>query len=246
MTFFENTLKQKFNPAGCKAVLETLKELGLPAPEECEEYIFATSGVIMFLDEYACSVRIEFTQDHITNSLRVDHSLILQPLGTLEVNDITIEITPGIRTTNSEELSEEVCDILKDDGIWYWDSHHTNVGLLPLKTVDFPEGVPVVLDRLAVRALEGAEQLKESKSLEDNSFQDRLYGELRKSFEGFKSGKNPVGKFWSDCLKAKAEYKLFPGWQYYNNKQQLFSKQGEALKTGQAYAERLKKNLPHI
>ncbi len=253
---FHQQMTYHFDKETADKIIQTLGDLNLPVPQSNVEYFDASVGALLFLDDYACTVRIEISEaertrdnlerGYVMQGRRVEHPLVLETLGSIDAGKATIEIVPGIRTSQDEELSLEMKDILAEDGVDYWDDAAMNIGILPVKSVDFPEGVPVVLDRLSVDHL--SERPNEiMRDFEEKEFQSRIYKPAQDVFnaavaQGKEQGKSisPEGvqKFWDKCREMKAEHKLFPGWQYYEDRNKLAIKQQKAIDAGRAYTEK--------
>ena len=257
---FHQQMTYHFDAETADKIIQTLGDLNLPVPETHVEYFDASKGALLFLDDYACTIRIEESnaerardnaeRGYVMQGRRVDHPLVLETLGSIDAGKATIEIVPGIKTSQDEELSLELKDILADDGVDYWDDAAMNIGILPLKTVDFPEGVPVVLDRLSVDIL--STRPKEiMRDFAEKEFQSNLYAPAQNLFnDAVAAGKaenktvapQKIQAFWDKCQEMKSEHKLFPGWQYYEDRSKLAVKQQKAIDAGFSYTEKTRKH----
>jgi len=258
---FEDHIGSIFGEETKNKILSTLADLNLPLPQMRIEYLQASSGALMVLDDYSCVVRIEMSdakmdadsqqRGYRLRGRRVEHPLILQPLGMIDAGDATIEICPGTKTSASKEMSDDVKDILAEDGIDYWDDFAQNIGVLPIASEDFPDGVPVVIDRLSVERL-GQAPKQIMKDFEETNFQQKLYKPLYQKFKDavkMTSQKTRVDRegiktFWAACAQLKKEYKMIPGWQFYEDRKNLPIKQREAITAGQEYKQRLQNKPP--
>ncbi len=137
-------------------VKDVLQAMGLPLPAD-GAIVSGAVGTLIPLDEFGLMLRIEQSDSKLAVGQRVDaHPMVLQPLGQRSLTDgAVLEICAGCRMTDKEEYSRLLADRLPQTGVDFWDDGVTNIGLLPFKTPQYPEGVPVVIDRLAVDRLAG-------------------------------------------------------------------------------------------
>ena len=135
-------------------VKDVLNAMGLPLPAE-GAIVSSAVGTLIPIDQYGIILRIEHSDSKLAVGQRVDaHPMVLQPLGQRSLTDgAVLEICAGCRMTTKEEYSKLLADKLPQTGVEFWDDGVTNIGLLPFKTPEYPDGVPVVIDRLAVDKL---------------------------------------------------------------------------------------------
>lgn len=135
-------------------VVEVLKAMGLPLPDQ-RAIVSGAVGTLIPLDQYGVMLRIEQSDRKLAVGQRVDaHPMVLQPLGQRQLTDgAVLEICAGCRMTDREEYSRLLVEKLPQTGVDFWDDGVTNIGLLPFTTPEYPDGVPVVIDRLAVDKL---------------------------------------------------------------------------------------------
>lgn len=135
-------------------VKDVLQAMGLPLPAD-GAIVSGAVGTLIPLDQYGLILRIEQSDSKLAVGQRVDaHPMVLQPLGQRQLTDgAVLEICAGCRMTDKEEYSRLLAERLPQTGVDFWDDGVTNIGLLPFTTPEYPEGVPVVIDRLAVDKL---------------------------------------------------------------------------------------------
>lgn len=233
---------------------EALDAMGLPLPKR-GAVIHGSEGVLMFLDQYGIMLRLEVTDDLLFAGERInDHPMVLQPLGQRNITPYAVlEICPGVHVTKDKGVGRLLFEKMPETGVDVWDSQLCNTGLLPLRLPQFPEGVPVVLDRLAVEKL--TDKVKPVRdALEVFGLRDdpqRMYEGLRKSFaaawpEGAPTpDREKFQAFLQECLRQKALGYLVSGWMRDpkagpNDWMYEDTKRGMAADAGQAYARQMK------
>lgn len=202
-------------------VKEVFKAMGLPLPD-AGAIVSSAVGTLIPLDQYGVIVRIEHSDSKLAVGQRVDaHPMVLQPLGQRQLTDgATLEICAGCSMTTREEYSRLLAEKLPQTGVEFWDDGVTNIGLLPFKTAQYPEGVPVVIDRLAVDKLgAGIASVKDALAVFNLSedMQAR-YQPLKDAFaaawpEGAPvPDSNAFAAFFAKCDEFKARGDLVAGW----------------------------------
>ncbi len=176
---FALNLEKYFGFGPSREVLNTLEKLQIPLPQRKEQYVCGTDGILIFSNEHAVVVRIEL-QDELSvrnqaivnrkckgaakdmKRIRIDDSpWVLQPLGSISGSGYKIEIMPGVNFESDPARNRRVYRGMLAEGNHYWDSRVDNIGRLPFLTPEFPEGVPVVIDRMAAEKLsKGIEPVK--------------------------------------------------------------------------------------
>lgn len=216
-----------------RQVKDLFDKLQLPLPDK-GEYLSATDGCLVFLNRYGIVIRIEVkntSASHFHWQRINDNPYVLQPLASLEVKGGIVEICPGCHNMDSESRVRSLSRELEKSGVRLWDDETHNVGTLPIRSVKFPMGVPVVVDRLAVQDLtqnvrqvtnlflRAAKQGMRLLHLERRpDFQEVLYGPLRKSFsETWPAGKEKpdpgmIREFWGLCQQYLHKGILVTGW----------------------------------
>lgn len=229
----EGELTKKWGAANTREVVSVFSKLDIPLPQQ-GEFIVGRKGFLVFLSRYGVTLRIEDKND-----IHVPHPLMLKPIGTLETRKSHIEICPGTRLGVEYEDRRKLMDILKVDGVKMDDDTEFNYGYLPIKTEEFPRGVPVVLDRGALRlewnkesGLEGAASRRDIRAMKRiyakleaewqnspyASMQSELYGELITKFKqwshsGVAAKTDAINSFWSACEASKQSL-LDDGWSH--------------------------------
>jgi hypothetical protein len=254
-TAFLAYLRETFDQATAQKVVESFQKLDLPLPQDEKEFLMGTEGGLVFLNRYGMVIRIEnanspqslFKADRINDS-----PWILQPLATIDAGKAVIELCPGCHFGNDDADVSYLYEALLKQGTAFWDYGLPNVGRLPFKTPQFPEGVPVVIDRLAVRKLSDSVKpvqqalmnVNDDELREAAEAQERLYAPLRLAFdEGWAdSGKMP--QFWSLCREGVQEGKLVAGWNEGAGFRGGSFKTDAAIEAAKHYENRLQSDLP--
>ncbi len=178
---------QHLNEDGRSAngVVRLLDDLQLPQPGP-GEFICSHAGGIFFHPTAGVVIRIEQTEEKLKLA---KHPLVSEPLGALAVGDWRIELCEGLRTNKITDRDVDwLFQTLKQDHILWSDAYSTsggvhlgsrvdNVGRLPLTTPEFPNGLPVVMDRERVYSFESSPYLSLWKAA--------YFGLRRKASEAF-------------------------------------------------------------
>ncbi len=226
---FYKKLEQRFDPDTAQKVCDFFEQMDLPIPVRREEFMQGTDGELVFAEDYGCVIRVEHQENNMKRGT-VDHPLMIQPLGSVEINNAVVEIVPGTDTTTREKQSRYVGKSFQKQGYHFWDDKPSNVGILPQYSVSFPFGVPVSIDRGSVNQVFGA-AAKFKGIVKFNSdrhtraaakAQKQLYGAIQASFDAAVT-QNPqtkdiivnkvaVKEFWDMCKQGVADKKLIAGW----------------------------------
>lgn len=219
-TQFDEHLSWRFGSATAKKIIETLKKLELPLPVNQEHYMDGSTGVLIFIDRYATLLRIERKKDARIN----DSAWILKPFATLDAGNAYIEICGGCRASPDGAASEAAYQYLRHENIDYWDSDSDNAGFLPVILPGFPEGVPVVIDRLAAERINKKNLKADFKRANDNAPAglQRAVSDYYKPFIKVFRAAWPLGAtapdpelmkgFWAFCARQAEAGKLDAGW----------------------------------
>lgn len=238
-TDFASYLKRQFGRKTAAEVLAVFDNLGLPAPQDDKEFLKGFEGGLVLVSTYGVVIRIEgkkskglfFKADRIN-----DNPFILQPLGSISAGKAVVEVCPGCYPENDERLGVFLTRQLEQSGINFWDNKISNVGRLPVATPSFPEGLPVVYDRLAVRHFSPREreframlpklehkfekappEAALDKIAEAQTAQQALYAPLQQAFvaawpTGAGTDQKKKEIFWSLCAQALQNGELVAGW----------------------------------
>ena len=218
-TDFFTYLAGEFNRDTALRVWEAFQKMNLPPPQKEAEFLKGLEGGLVFLNKYGLVIRIEiaeadkaaFGPDRID-----DNAWILKPLASIDAGKAVIEICPGCHQATSKAQNEGLRDRLQKQNIDFWDYKFSNIGHIPIKTVHFPEGVPIVIDRLAARRLtESIEPIHaalQSMNNEVIAAQEKLYAPLRQAFDEAWQDAKKMEQFWTLCQGHVQEGKLVAGW----------------------------------
>jgi hypothetical protein len=245
-TYFVRYLRRNFDEDTARDVLKAFKQMGLPAPEKSAEFVEGTDGGLLFLNRYGLVIRIEPEETKNSTSHRIydrvnDSPWVLNPLASIPAGQAVIEICPGCEIENDEEKG---CGLLNEklekQGLSMDDWSSGNTGFIPVKTLRFPEGIPVVIDRGAVRRLtESIAPVKtamDEEAREATAAIEMLYGPLRQSFNEAWPDPQKMGEFWRLCRSYERDGRLVAGW----NKAKQEYKTSMATWTAKAYEYRLR------
>lgn len=217
---FVKELQKHFKqPDTITAVLDTLEKLELPVPLNKAQYVSGCEGALLFLNDAALVIRIEKSEDLVEDQVdRINNSRwVLRPLAEKEAGEAIIEICPGIGLMKHRCDYEELKETLDEHDIEFWDDDMRNTGVLPIGSDDFPEGHPVVMDRLAVRHRRCDVATLEKPIAEDDP-QEILYAGLKQAFQDVWPEGNDaptaggMQRFYQACKKAKQDGILCVGW----------------------------------
>lgn len=202
------------------AIGRIIADLGLPLPYDGADYVKGADGLILFSSRFGVVLRIEAD----TPSRDINRNpWVLQPLGTYRAGKARIEVCPGVETTNDPEDLTTVTCALPSTGFQMNDPHEGNIGLLPVRSPNFPNGIPVVIDRPAVslltRRIKNVKVALRQMGLAEDP-QTKLYAPLRQALKEAwpNSTKRPdhlkMKKFWMLCQKSVKEGTLIAGWDH--------------------------------
>ncbi len=212
----------KFDDHTIAAIAVTLEMLQLPFPKDAREFIDGGEGILQFSNNRGVAVRIEGAMHtHMPFTRINDDPMILQPLGSFAAGQAIIEICPATENATDKSLIEYLKESLARRGINFFDRRISGVGLLPVKTQEFPDGTPVIIDRLSVvrksDVADGLElalaDLKLGKDPHD------IYQPLRQALsDAWPAGTSePIAEkmaaFWVMTEEFTAKGVLVPGWQ---------------------------------
>ncbi len=238
-TEFADYLKNLFDDVTVRNVFYAFQYMGLPAPESRREFYDGTEGGLIFLNRYGAVIRVENADDSVSE-FRFDRfndsAWVLQPLAIIDAGAAVIEICPGCHMEKKDADIYYLDEQLRREMIDFWDKGIRNIGLMPVKTPRFSEGIPVVIDRLAVsrltqnmvpvrRALKklGDKVLKRPEGMSEEvreavEAQEQLYAPLRQAFneawpdQSVPADAGKMKQFWDMCSGYVQEGKLVAGW----------------------------------
>ncbi len=218
-TEFCQYLEERFGHETATKVASAFGKLGLPMPEKEEEFLDGAEGGLVFVNKYGLVIRIEnkdFEDDQFKPARINDSGFVVQSLATLDAGAAVIEVIPGVKLASKEEYRVYLKDNLEGQGINFFDRRLSNIGHLPVTTPSFPEGVPVVIDRLAVGTLTSAvkpvSDAMKQQAAEAAAAQEQLYAPLKKALETGLQQPAQIKNFWKLCESYMAEGKLISAW----------------------------------
>jgi hypothetical protein len=244
-------------------VLETFKKLGIPAPQKHGEFLSGKEGLLVFLNKYGIVIRIEKPDEKLGfRAVRVnDEVLVAKPLASLKAGGAVIEISLGVRQETKPENVKYLREALAARGIEYWDHKLSNTGRAPIYTPHWPDGVPIVIDRGAVRRLTKktkpiSDALKKKYAMEAAEARkalEEIAAPLRQAFKKALPNKKALPDpekmkaFWKLCEGIMQQGKLVAGWcepqsQAAKDERPAYGDNGktpEAAKAAKRYAARL-------
>ena len=225
-TDFQAYIERFFDDKTLRQVSYIFRKLDIPEPLNSTEFRLGCDGALIFSNEHAMSIKIErLNSKGLPRSFkRISHPSILQPVFQEKAGKAMIEIYPGVPLENvSEDDVMGFKDILAKDGVDFYDYGIRNVGRLPLSSVKFPNGAPIVIDRLSVDLLKTASILRtklKTDFYEDPAQADteqyKLYKPLHQAFKQVlasnKDTHDAAHKAWQLCIEFKKKGTLTAGW----------------------------------
>ena len=238
-TDFANYLNDCFSRHAALKVMQSFKKMNITPPEDSGEFLAGTEGALVFLNKYGLVIRIESKTPILSERVPDEEvSMILKPIASIDMGKAIFEICPALAVAENSQDAVSLTNHLKNEGINFWDDQLANIGILPIKMPNFPEGVPVVIDRLAVEKLSGFTGIiKTALGKEVEKAQAELYMPLSDSFISAWNNLSKMDSFWQLCEKYVAEGKLVVGW---NNKDECsYSKTPQVREIAKIYAQKL-------
>ncbi|MCB9991499.1 MAG: hypothetical protein H6867_08985 [Rhodospirillales bacterium] len=199
----------RYSPGNALSLTRSFNAASLPVPGPGAYLHSEDSGLLAFLDEEACALRL------ITPALVPPNAFtlaadpdILRPLGVRQIAPgLMLEIMPGIKATTEKEKRQPVIDRLNQKFFVYdgTATYKRNIG-------ELPDGRAVVLDRGMVRTKDGS---PEAAPYGDDGF-DRLRALLDDAWPVTASLPDPekMTAFWEACRQAKRDGLLVDGWNH--------------------------------
>ncbi len=242
---FPGFLKARFDSAKtAENIVKIMEGLQLPLPQHGKEFVRASRGALLFLNDFGIVIRIE---DKDASKITNESPWVLRPIARYTAGRAIIEICPGTHSCNDEKMAQALGECMQKDGIALVDGGAHNAGILPYKAPAFPDGVPLVIDRPAVDKLAEnvapvAEALHRAGLSEDP--QQVLYGALAQAFrdawvtETKSFDPEKIKAAWQLCREHLADGKLVAGWnEERDNKYRIL----DARKSAIAYSARIKR-----
>lgn len=224
----DSDLKEYFtalaSPAAAAEIEMEVERLGLPLPARGEYLQTREGGALLYLEEEGCAVRITHDKKHPYNP----HDFMLRPLGALKAAHFRIHVNPAVVCPIDTDEIESLVALLADDKLGFRDCFAENAGYLPVKTPEFPNGIPVVIDEPSVKALTDdiaaifARPLDEKQRAAQRAarnIQDDLFAPARRAFRQALDTCGPDGKpamrdFWDICRDMKKRGLFTDSWNH--------------------------------
>ncbi|MDD9900021.1 MAG: hypothetical protein OXT65_03490 [Alphaproteobacteria bacterium] len=229
-TDFDRMLRRHFKQdvETVQAVKDVLTQLDLPIPERQDEFIDGAEGLLLFLNTHGVVVRIEQQfpdKDMGLQWERIDNSdWIIRPLVSVAAVKARVEVCQGLEYESQENHSKLLGNILaQTEQIDFWDKGARNLGRLPLRTPLFPNGVLMIVDRLAAARLHRSTESVRQRLNPDFVREGRaacqqaeaeIYTPLRRLFNtALCTGrKKDMQAAWQACATARKDGALVAGW----------------------------------
>jgi hypothetical protein len=147
---FLDAMEHRAGPAFAKAAAHVLEKMSLPDPAP-GEYLDGNEARLVFLDDYGLVLRAGRPLSVPENNLILAPLRATKPL-TFRAARHVLELLPGV--TARVRDADAVADIrksLRACGVYFWDRQSANCGYLPIRNEYYPNGIPVVIDRGAVK-----------------------------------------------------------------------------------------------
>jgi len=160
MSSFLDDIQSDYGTEPAAATKRVLEAMGLPDPARTE-YIEGNLSKFVFMSRYGLLLRVGLANtgpehDLILKPLRVTPAMqarVRTPDDFLRDLDITIELLPGVEAVLKDETDGAwLAQRLIADGISFADYTLYNGGYLKTGAPDFPDGLPIIIDRGAVCA----------------------------------------------------------------------------------------------
>lgn len=140
--------------------MDVLEMMCLPEPTRSSFY-YGNEADFVFLDRLGLAIRVGYqeSKDGADVVLPAEHDLVIAPWKQIHLSRSTLELLPLVDIgQNRHEVERDLTflgDELSKAGQDFWDtSKHDNIGYLPVFKDRFSQGLPVVIDRGAVKATE--------------------------------------------------------------------------------------------
>lgn len=228
MDLVEHT-RHSFGKNTARVLTETLRELALPTPGSGEYSRSWDGGYLVFINPAACVIRLT----HQSKIPDVNDPHIQRPLGMIDVEDLRLDINPGMICPVDPRDARALYRRFKQRGILLWDQKTHNIGYRP--DPHAPEGkIPVLIDHASVQRLSESvsairraihaktwlvnEYLAHGLPEKDEpavAADTDAYEELRQSFQESRASAQlgSIWQFWRMVINTKKTGLLVAGWQ---------------------------------
>ena len=142
---------QRFLNEGAKTVEYLINSLNLPIPQTRDQFFEGKEGILLFAEEYGMVVRLETATAQVTEQVN-QSPFILPALVQFAHGNMNLEVCPSVETPVTGRAAFWLADRLKEDGLMMDGDEldPRNCGYLPIKTDEWPDGIPIVLDRSSI------------------------------------------------------------------------------------------------
>lgn len=196
----------------------------LPVPSKNHFFTTSDNGAMVFVNPAGVVVRLsvperepldgnyKFKVDHI------DHPAVLKPLGSFRYGKLQVDIMPGVKLGTDYGAIGALHHKLAADGYDFWDSRTIgNLGYLPVKTTEYPDGIPVVIDRNSVHRKPDFDHTQPLRIDEPYHHLQAFYDSLPKFADAWPDVSQPsdpakVSVFWNAARAKMQEGALQTGW----------------------------------
>ena len=211
MTSFLKNTESYFGQGAQKSLKVVMDFMEVPDAED-GEYLDGTGNLSLFINRYGLVLRVAPEMGCPENDL------VVKPLRAATTPNLNsafsstsykIEVLPGVSAClkSMEDLQWLGCS-LRQSRISFWDPQRVNAGYLPNSDENFPDGVPVVLDRGAVSKTDDL-PLKAPQKTITPGIQERLYapllGTLREAWPANENLPVAVTKDFLDACAAEIQ-----------------------------------------
>lgn len=225
---FLEYIRDQYGAVTARSMQQAFEKIGLPLPGADDQYFHGNGSEIVFLNEYAVTLRLEAKTNRDINWGKdkgvAESPWIAQSVGSLELGGgLALEICLGSRVNDKQSNVDFLKGELLTQNIIFYDMQVDNVGLFPVRLPEFPEGIPIVIDRGAVGAM-GVDLVGIHSSLNEGALERvtaamyAVYNPLRRAFsEALPDVNGPADPtkmkaFWQACAKFKDEGLIVDGW----------------------------------
>lgn len=218
----------RYDDVTAQSVYWAFEKIGVPLPAADDQYFHGNGSEIVFLNKYGVTLRLEQKTSRDANwgkNKRVSSSpWIAQAVGSLELKGgLALEICLGCPVNDAQSNVDFLKRELLTQNIIFYDTQIDNVGLFPSRLPEFPNGIPIVIDRGAVGAM-GVDLIGVNSSLNQSvlekviAAQEAVYQPLCHAFsEALPDVNGPADSvkmkaFWHACAAFKDAGLIVDGW----------------------------------